>query len=121
MLFAIQFIWQFPHFWAIAWILHDDYSKAGFRMLPSLGGRDKSSAFQILVYSLFLTPISLTLWMFNLAGWAYFGIVMAVGIIFFLQALKFYRTMEMADAKRLMFYSFFWLPIVQFAYVFNSI
>ena len=67
-LFAVQFMWQFPHFWAIAWVLDDDYKKAGFRMLPSLGGRDKSSAFQVLVYTLFLLPISLLPVMFHMSG-----------------------------------------------------
>ena len=60
LLFCIQFFWQFPHFWAIAWVSHDDYQRAGFFMLPSKGGRDKSSRSQILVYTLSLFPIALT-------------------------------------------------------------
>ena len=85
-LFAVQFMWQFPHFWAIAWVLDDDYKKAGFQMLPSLGGRDKSSAFQILVYTLFLLPISLFPVMFHMSGFISAIIILICGIFFTYQA-----------------------------------
>jgi len=65
LLFGIQFLWQFPHFWAIAWVLDDDYKKAGFYLLPSKGGRDKSSAFQIVVYSMSLIPVGLLPYLFH--------------------------------------------------------
>jgi protoheme IX farnesyltransferase len=66
-LFSVQFMWQFPHFWAIAWVLDDDYKKAGFYLLPSRGGRDKGSAFQILIYTLCLMPVSLMPIVFNIS------------------------------------------------------
>ncbi|MEO1435796.1 MAG: heme o synthase, partial [Bacteroidota bacterium] len=58
-LFGIQFMWQFPHFWAIAWVSHDDYIKGGYFLLPSKGGQDKNSAMQCLIYALLLIPVSL--------------------------------------------------------------
>ena len=58
-LFFVQFTWQFPHFWAIAWVTHEDYKKAGYHLLPSASGKSKQSAFQILLYSLALIPFSL--------------------------------------------------------------
>ena len=89
LLFCVQFVWQFPHFWAIAWVLDDDYKKAGFQMLPS-GGRDKSTAFQVLVYTLFLLPISLSPVFFHMAG-SISAIVIAIsGIIFVYQAYNLY-------------------------------
>ncbi len=114
-LFAGQFMWQFPHFWAIAWVLDDDYKKAGFRMLPSLGGRDKSSAFQILVYTLFLLPISLLPVLFHMSGSVSAVIITLCGIFFSYQAYKLYKECTVAAARQLMFGSFLYLPIVQFA------
>lgn len=56
-IFGIQFIWQFPHFWAIAWVADDDYKKAGFKLLPSGGGKDANTAIQIAIYTMFLIPL----------------------------------------------------------------
>ena len=67
-LFLTQFFWQFPHFWAIAWKLHDDYQKGGFWMLPSLGGRDKKSAYQILLYTAALIPVGMLPWVIDMTG-----------------------------------------------------
>jgi protoheme IX farnesyltransferase len=67
-LFGIQFMWQFPHFWAIAWVADDDYKRAGFKMLPSPGNRDLRTAFQIMTYTLLLIPLSLLPLEFNIAG-----------------------------------------------------
>ena len=64
-LFFVQFTWQFPHFWAIAWVAYDDYKKAGFFLLPSKTGKTKNSAFQIMFYSLALIPFSLLPWLMN--------------------------------------------------------
>ena len=61
-LFAVQFMWQFPHFWAIAWLAHDDYARAGYQLLPFRGGRTKESAFQIVLYTAFCIPASLLPW-----------------------------------------------------------
>lgn len=112
-LFAIQFLWQFPHFWAIAWALDDDYKKAGFYMLPSLGGRDKSSSFQIVVYTLFLLGVSLMPNIFGFSSWNAGIFVFLCGLFFFAQALTLFYKMDVASARKLMFGSFFYLPLVQ--------
>lgn len=114
-LFAVQFMWQFPHFWAIAWVMDDDYKKAGFRMLPSLGGRDKSSAFQILVYTLFLLPISLFPVLFGMSGIVSAIIISICGMLFTFQAYKLYMDLTIESARKLMFGSFIYLPVVQMA------
>ena len=114
-LFAVQFMWQFPHFWAIAWVLDEDYKKAGFRMLPSLGGRDKSSAFQVLVYTLFLLPISLFPVLFGMSGVVSAIIISICGIGFAFQAYQLYKDLTIESARKLMFGSFIYLPIVQLA------
>ncbi len=67
-IFGIQFIWQFPHFWAIAWVADDDYKKAGFKLLPSGGGKDLNTAIQIMVYTMFLIPLGLLPAKFGVTG-----------------------------------------------------
>jgi protoheme IX farnesyltransferase len=113
-LFAVQFIWQFPHFWAIAWVIDEDYKRAGFRMLPS-GERDKSSAFQVLVYTLFLLPISLFPVFFRMSGTVSAIIILLSGIFFLYQAYTLYKDCSLKAAKQLMFGSFLYLPLVQLA------
>jgi protoheme IX farnesyltransferase len=114
--FAIQFMWQFPHFWAIAWRLHEDYTKAGFKMLPSPGGRDKQSAFQILLYSLFLIPVSLLPGPSQMkSGWFYAVVAIIAGAIFAWQAYTLLKKCDDASASKLMFGSFIYLPVVQLA------
>jgi protoheme IX farnesyltransferase len=115
LLFCIQFFWQFPHFWAIAWVSHDDYQRAGFFMLPSKGGRDKSSRSQILVYTLSLFPIALTPFIFNFTGWMSATVVSCMGLVFIIQAYNLFKTGTIADARKLMFGSFVYLPVVQIA------
>ena len=121
LMFSVQFIWQFPHFWAIAWRVNDDYLKAGFKMLPSAGGRDKATAFQIVVYTIGLIPVSLLPTFFGYTG-VISGIVAVVaGIIFTKQAIDLYRSLSAEDAKKLMFGSFVYLPAVQLAYLLDKI
>jgi protoheme IX farnesyltransferase len=121
LMFAVQFIWQFPHFWAIAWRVHDDYLRAGFKMLPSTGGRDRASAFQIVIYTLGLIPISLLPTFFGFVGNIAAVVAVVAGGIFAKQAIDLYRSLSAEDAKRLMFGSFFYLPVVQLAYLFDKI
>lgn len=120
-LFFVQFTWQFPHFWAIAWVTYEDYQKAGFSLLPSAQGKSKQSAFQIMIYSLALIPFSLAPWVFNWTGWPTFFIASLLGILFFYYALKLFINLEDSDAKKLMFASFVYLPIIQFTYVLDKI
>jgi heme o synthase len=121
LLFCIQFFWQFPHFWAIAWVSHDDYQRAGFFMLPSKGGRDKSSRSQILVYTLSLFPIALTPFVFNFTGWMSATVVSCMGLVFIVQAYNLYKSGTIADARKLMFGSFIYLPLVQLALMIGHI
>ena len=118
-LFAIQFVWQFPHFWAIAWVMDDDYKKAGFRLLPS-GERNKASAFQIVVYTLFLLLISMVPVYFGMTH-ALFStlIIFSCGLMFFYQAVKLYRDCSVKSARLVMFGSFAYLPLVQLAILFG--
>lgn len=121
LMFAVQFIWQFPHFWAIAWRVHDDYLKAGFKMLPSPGGRDRASAFQIVVYTIGLIPISLLPTFFGFVGNIGATVAVLAGGIFVKQAIDLYRTLNAEAAKRLMFGSFIYLPVVQLAYLLDKL
>jgi protoheme IX farnesyltransferase len=120
-LFFIQFMWQFPHFWAIAWVLYDDYKAGGFSLLPSKNGRSKESAFQIVVYSLAMVPFSLLPWLLGWCGPVTLIIATLSSGIFFIYAYRLYMSCETKDAKKLMFASFIYLPIVQFLYVFDRI
>lgn len=120
-LFFVQFTWQFPHFWAIAWVLYDDYKLAGFSLLPSKSGRSKASAFQIMAYSLALIPFSLVPWLLGWTGPLTLYVASGLGILFFLYAYKLFVNCETADARKLMFASFVYLPIIQFVYVFDRV
>ena len=120
-LFSIQFIWQFPHFWAIAWVMDDDYKKAGFELLPSKGGRDKASAFQAFIYAFTLIPVGMTPWIFKMAGPISMIIIIIAGIYFTLQAWRLYKECTVERARQLMFGSFIYLPVVQIALVIDQI
>ena len=124
-LFAVQFMWQFPHFWAIAWLAHDDYQKAGYHMLPFRAGRTKKSAWQILMYTAFCIPASLLPWALPtgspMVGNIALGVAVLCGIGFMIPALKLYRTLDRKHARQLMFASFAYLPVVQIAYVLDKI
>lgn len=119
-LFIVQFFWQFPHFWALAWKLDDDYKKAGFRLLPS-GDRDKKSAFQIMLYSAFLVPVSMLPWASEMTGvWSMWSAVF-ISLIMYYPAVKLYFTLDKKYATQLMFMSFLYLPILFTMYCFNQI
>lgn len=118
-LFFIQFIWQFPHFWAIAWVVFDDYKAGGFSLLPSKSGKSKNSAFFIVLYSLFLIPFSLIPWLLGWTGNVSMIIAVILGALFYMASTRLYQTLEPKDAKRLMFASIIYLPIIQFMYYFD--
>lgn len=120
-LFFVQFTWQFPHFWAIAWVAFDDYKAGGFSLLPSKSGKTKNSAFQIVAYSLALIPFSLLPWLLGWTGTVSMIIATVLGGVFFLYSYRLFLTCDDKDAKKLMFASFFYLPIIQFVYVFDRI
>lgn len=120
-LFFVQFTWQFPHFWAIAWVAFEDYKAGGFSLLPSKKGKSKESAFQIVAYSLILIPFSLMPWLLGYTGIWSMIIATVFGAGFFLYAYRLLLTLEDKDARKLMFASFLYLPVIQFVYVFDRI
>lgn len=119
-LFLIQFVWQFPHFWAIAWVLDEDYKKAGFRLLPTTK-RDKTSALINFISTLILIPVSLMPTIYNFGGYTIAGVSLISGLIFAWFAFKLYQTLEITAAKKVMYGSFLYLPIVQLTLLFDFI
>ena len=120
-IFGIQFIWQFPHFWAIAWVADDDYKKAGFKLLPSGGGKDINTAVQIMIYTMFLIPLGLLPAKFGITGLDSAIVATVCGVAFFAQTFSLLRTGSRQSALRIMFGSFLYLPIVQIAYLLDKI
>ena len=120
-LFAIQFFWQFPHFWAIAWVLDEDYSKAGFKLLPSRGGQNLNSAIQIMIYTLFLLPLCWVPYYMGMTGINSAIVAMIFGILFLAQTFHLMRKVDRKAALQLMFGSFIYLPVVQIAYLLDKI
>ncbi len=114
-LFSIQFFWQFPHFWAIAWIAHKDYTNAGFKLLPSVQGPTKYSAIQSVIYSLFLLPVGALPYFVGMSGGVSFWIVLAANLVMVYQSIRLYREMEVQAARRVMFSSYIYLPVVLLA------
>lgn len=119
-LFGIQFMWQFPHFWAIAWVLDDDYKKAGFKMLPTPGGKDLRTAIQIMTYTLVLIPLSLLPFYFGMTSTTYPMVAAICGVLFLMQTFYLMRTVSKKAAMSIMFGSFLYLPIVQIALVLDK-
>ena len=120
-LFGIQFIWQFPHFWAIAWVLDEDYKKAGFKMLPMEGGKNLKTAIQIMIYTLVLIPLSLLPLQFGMTGTTSALIAVVCGVLFLAQTFYLMRTCSKKAAMSIMFGSFLYLPIVQIAFVLDKL
>ena len=120
-IFGIQFIWQFPHFWAIAWVCDEDYKKAGFKLLPGGGAKDLNTAINIMVYTLFLLPLGLLPSYFGLTGLTS-GIVATIcGVLFLAQTFSLMKNVSTQNAKRIMFGSFIYLPIVQITFLIDKI
>ncbi|WP_214227006.1 heme o synthase [Pedobacter sp. B4-66] len=119
-LFLVQFVWQFPHFWSIAWVLDDDYKKAGFRLLPTTK-RDKASAFITFLSTLILIPVSLLPTFYGFGGYYIAGVSLVAGLIFAWLAFKMWVNMDLASARKVMFCSFFYLPLVQVILFFDFI
>lgn len=120
-IFGIQFIWQFPHFWAIAWVADEDYKKAGFKLLPSGGKKDLNTAIQIMIYTLFLIPFGLLPAKFGITGIDSAIVVTVCGVLFLSQTFGLMRSGTRKSALRIMFGSFLYLPIVQIAYLLDKI
>jgi len=120
-LFAIQFIWQFPHFWSIAWILDEDYRRAGYRLLPSKNGKDKRTVQLTLWYIASLIPTTAMMYFLGITGWISLIISTLAGVAFLYQGWKFYKSCSTADAKKLMFYSIIYNPLVLLVFILDKV
>ena len=114
-LFGIQFLWQFPHFWAIAWIAHKDYSNAGFKLLPTEKGPTKYTALQTIVYALLLIPACALPYVIGLSGQYSLVAVMMANLFLVAQCIRLYKEMDAKAAIRVMFGSYIYLPVVLLA------
>jgi len=114
-LFGIQFLWQFPHFWAIAWIAHKDYSGAGFKLLPSDKGPTKYTALQTIVYAMMLIPVCVLPYLIGMSGMVGLIIVMLANLFLIIQCIRLYNEMSVKAARRVMFSSYIYLPVVLLA------
>ena len=122
-LFMIQFFWQFPHFWAIGWVSHDDYLKGGFKMLPS-GKRDNATAFQIVFYTIWMILVS-TLPYFNFTGEFSIGLyslvlILISGLFMLFQAIRLMKYKDKQNAIRLMYTSIFYISFIQIIFVLDK-
>lgn len=120
-IFSIQFIWQFPHFWAIAWISDEDYKKAGFKLLPGGGAKDLKTAINIMVYTLFLLPLGLLPTIFGLTGMTSAVVATVCGVLFLATTFSLMKDTTNQKARRIMFGSFVYLPIVQITFLIDKI
>ena len=120
-LFAIQFLWQFPHFWAIAWVAHKDYSSVGFKLLPAEKGPTKFTAMQSIVYAVLMLPVCILPYIIRLTeyksttGMISFGVVILANIFLVGQCVRLYREMDVKAARRVMCSSYIYLPMVLLA------
>lgn len=120
-LFMIQFLWQFPHFWAIAWIAHQDYSGAGFKLLPADKGPTKLTAMQTIVYAVLLIPVCILPYVVRLTeyettrGKISLAIVLLANVFLIVQCVRLYKELNVKAARRVMFSSYIYLPVVLLA------
>ena len=111
-LFGIQFLWQFPHFWAIAWVAHKDYSAAGFKLLPSDKGPTKFTALQTIIYSTLMIPIGFLPYMYHISGVESMWILLVCNLFMVFVSIQLFIKMDIASARKVMFSSYFYLMIV---------
>jgi len=122
-LFMIQFFWQFPHFWSIAWFLDDDYKKAGFKMLPT-GKKDKGTALQIIAYITWtilicIAPAIFNTGRLNISNYAAVLIVI-IGMIFLYYGFRLFKNQSSKEARKLMLVSILFLTSIQLIYVIDK-
>lgn len=120
-LFSIQFLWQIPHFWSIAWLLNEDYKKGGFSLLPSSGGKNRDAALQNIPYLIMLLFISLLPLVLGLSGWISAFICFFTGMYFLYCGIQLAIDLKDSSAKRLMFASFIYVPVVQLSLILDKI
>jgi heme o synthase len=119
-LFAIQFFWQFPHFWSIGWLAFDEYKKVGIQMMPG-DSKNTDTAFRIMIYTLFLIPIGWLPYMLGITGINSALVAMIGGILFLAQTFHLMRTCTDKAALQMMFGSLLYLPVVQIVYLIDKV
>lgn len=119
-LFGIQFLWQFPHFWSLAWVIDDDYKQAGFRLLPTTK-RDKISAFMVFLSALIMIPAAFLPMYYGFGGWIFTAVSAIGGVFFAYYGFQLFKNQDIASARKVMFTSFFYLPITQLVLLFDFI
>ncbi len=120
-IFGIQFVWQFPHFWAIAWVADEDYKRAGFKLLPLGGKKDLHTALQIMSYTMFLIPLGLLPMKIGLTGIDSAIVATICGVLFLSQTFALMLDCSRKSALKIMFGSFIYLPVVQIAFLLDKI
>jgi len=120
-LFGIQFLWQFPHFWAIAWLAHQDYTTAGFKLLPGDKGPTKFTALQTIIYSALMIPFGLLPYYMGIAGAASMWILLLCNLWMVWVSIRLFNRMDLKSARMVMFSSYFYLMIVLLALFANRI
>jgi protoheme IX farnesyltransferase len=120
-LFALQFFWQFPHFWAIAWIAHKDYSDVGFKLLPSREGPTRFTATQAIIYSLLLIPVGVIPYFIDMSGVVSLIIILLANLFMVWRSVQLYRKMDVKAARKVMFGSYIYLPVVLLALLLDKI
>jgi len=117
-LFIFQFLWQFPHFWAIAWSLYDDYQKVGYHMLPTSKGKTKNAVLIILVYTVLTVILGILPYFADLLPLVGMLIILAAGFYFIYTNIRLFKTLENSDAKQFMFASLIFMPTVLITLIF---
>lgn len=120
-LFLIQFIWQFPHFWAIAWVSFEDYKKADIMLLPSKEGKGHNSAINILIYTATLFPLSIVIFMLGYINIVALVVLLFAAVVFIIPAIQLYKNNTDQNARKVMFASFFYLPVALIGLLIDSI
>ena len=118
-LFGIQFLWQFPHFWAIAWVSHKDYERAGFKLLPSRGGPTKFTAIQGIIYSMIMIPVGMLPFYFHISGIVSLWILLVCNLSMVYLSVMLFKEMNVQAARKVMFGSYFYLMIVFLSLLFD--
>lgn len=120
-LFLILFLWQFPHFLAIAWIYRDDYRRGGYKMITSNDTSGIQTGFQSLVYASVLIPASLLPFQIHMAGTVYLAAALLLSLYYWLRALEFVRDRNDSTARRMLFASLWYLPLVYLFLILNPL
>lgn len=120
-LFSIQFFWQIPHFWSIAWLLNEDYKKAGYYLLPSADGKNRTTALQNIPYLLCLIAVSILPYAFGFTGTVSLAVTLIAGLVFLIQGIQLATDISDKSARKLMFASFMYIPVVFIALVLDKI